>query len=107
MSEREQRIRQRAYEIWEEEGHPDGRHGEHWDRAAREINEREAAGGPTQTGRAGPAAGGGLSTGLQPGGMSPGGVSPGSGPASGVGSIGTGGAASGGQASGSLKHSGS
>jgi hypothetical protein len=103
MSERDQRIRQRAYEIWEEEGRPDGQHGEHWDRAAREIDQREAvAGGKAQTGHSGPAAtGGGLSTGLQPGGMSPGG-----GPGAGAGSIGTGGASSGGSASGSVKRSG-
>lgn len=34
------RIRARAYAIWEEEGWPDGRHLEHWERACREI-ERE------------------------------------------------------------------
>jgi hypothetical protein len=104
MSERDQKIRQRAYEIWEREGRPDGNHGEHWDRAAREIDEQEAApaGDPTGTGHRGPAGPGGLSTGLQPGGMSPGG-----GPAAGAGSIGTGGASSAGRASGSVKHSGS
>jgi Protein of unknown function (DUF2934) len=104
MSERDQRIRQRAYEIWEEEGRLDGQHSEHWDRAAREIDAREGVGGggPAQTGHSGPAATeGGLSTGLQPGGMSPGG-----GPAAGAGSIGTGGASSGGSASGSVKRSG-
>lgn len=36
----EDRIRARAYAIWEEEGWPDGRHLEHWERACREI-ERE------------------------------------------------------------------
>ncbi|SHO66391.1 Protein of unknown function [Pseudoxanthobacter soli DSM 19599] len=36
----EDRIRARAYAIWEEEGWPDGRHREHWERACREI-ERE------------------------------------------------------------------
>src|SRR5215208_1321087 len=103
MSERDQRIRQRAYKIWEEAGRPNGQHAEHWDRAAREIDQREAVvGGPAQTGHSGPAAtGGGLSTGLQPGGMSPGG-----GPAAGAGSIGTGGASSGGSASGSVKRLG-
>ena len=33
----EQSIRARAYEIWEEEGRPEGRQQFHWDRAAREI----------------------------------------------------------------------
>lgn len=33
----EDRIRARAYAIWEEEGWPDGRHREHWERARREI----------------------------------------------------------------------
>jgi hypothetical protein len=42
-SEREERIRQRAYEIWEREGKPDGREAEHWDKAAAEIDaERES-----------------------------------------------------------------
>jgi hypothetical protein len=30
-------IRQRAYSIWEEEGRPDGREWDHWERALREI----------------------------------------------------------------------
>lgn len=33
----EQLIRARAYQIWEEEGHPDGREHEHWARAEREL----------------------------------------------------------------------
>ncbi len=33
----EDRIRARAYAIWEEEGWPDGRHLEHWERACQEI----------------------------------------------------------------------
>jgi hypothetical protein len=31
------RIRRRAYQIWEEEGWPHGRDAEHWSRAEREI----------------------------------------------------------------------
>jgi hypothetical protein len=31
------RISKRAYQIWESEGRPHGRDGEHWDRATREI----------------------------------------------------------------------
>jgi Protein of unknown function (DUF2934) len=33
MDDIEQRIRQRAYRIWEEEGRPEGRAAEHWERA--------------------------------------------------------------------------
>ncbi|HUZ63672.1 MAG TPA: DUF2934 domain-containing protein [Acetobacteraceae bacterium] len=38
---REARIRERAYAIWMEEGCPDGRQHEHWERAAREIGEEK------------------------------------------------------------------
>lgn len=31
------RVRQRAYEIWEREGRPEGRAAEHWDLAREEI----------------------------------------------------------------------
>lgn len=37
----ENRIRQRAYEIWEREGRPEGRHAEHWDIACREIEDSD------------------------------------------------------------------
>lgn len=37
MDSLEQRIRERAYQIWEEEGHPQGRDSEHWQRARSEI----------------------------------------------------------------------
>jgi hypothetical protein len=30
-------IEQRAYEIWEAEGRPEGKHLEHWEQAAREL----------------------------------------------------------------------
>jgi Protein of unknown function (DUF2934) len=33
MDEIEKRIRERAYRIWEEEGRPEGRSAEHWERA--------------------------------------------------------------------------
>ena len=33
MADIQQRIRERAYRIWEEEGRPDGRAEEHWERA--------------------------------------------------------------------------
>ena len=32
-------TRQRAYELWEQEGRPDGRDREHWLQAEAEINE--------------------------------------------------------------------
>lgn len=35
---REERIRERAHEIWEREGNPAGREQAHWEQAAREID---------------------------------------------------------------------
>lgn len=35
--DREQKIRERANQIWEEEGRPEGRHEEHWRRAEEEV----------------------------------------------------------------------
>lgn len=43
-SEREERIRQRAYTIRQSEGHQHGRHEDYWHRAEREIGAEEAAG---------------------------------------------------------------
>jgi Protein of unknown function (DUF2934) len=37
MSDKEQRIRARAYEIYEQDGRHDGRAEEHWQQAKREI----------------------------------------------------------------------
>ena len=34
-------IRRRAYEIWEEQGRPDGLHADHWHDAERELAEDE------------------------------------------------------------------
>ena len=42
QSDREERIRQRAYAIWQSEGHAHGREEEHWHRAEREIVAEEA-----------------------------------------------------------------
>lgn len=39
---REQRIRQRAYEIWEREGRPEGEQDRHWRQAEKEIEGEEA-----------------------------------------------------------------
>ncbi len=33
----EQRIRERAYQIWLEQGQPEGRDKEHWERAKEEL----------------------------------------------------------------------
>jgi len=44
----EQRIRERAFEIWIEEGQPEGKHKEHWERARLEVEKfREPSGGPS------------------------------------------------------------
>jgi hypothetical protein len=37
MNDREEKIRQRAYEIWQREGCPEGRAEEHWQMARTEI----------------------------------------------------------------------
>ena len=39
MGNLEDRVRQRAYQIWEEEGRPEGREAEHWRRAEVEVEE--------------------------------------------------------------------
>lgn len=46
MSDREEKIRERAHQIWLDEGQPEGREHEHWQRAAQEIK-TEAAEAPT------------------------------------------------------------
>ena len=45
MPDKEERIRMRAYEIWEREGRLDGRHEHNWEEARREIEGEDAAGG--------------------------------------------------------------
>ncbi|WP_245461859.1 DUF2934 domain-containing protein, partial [Mesorhizobium sp. M7A.F.Ca.US.003.02.1.1] len=47
MDSREEKIKRRAHEIWEQEGRPVGREQEHWDRAVQEI---EAEGSETERG---------------------------------------------------------
>lgn len=41
MTNREQRIRERAYSIWESDGRLNGRHEDHWFQAERELGEAE------------------------------------------------------------------
>lgn len=36
--DRHERIRQRAHEIWEQAGRPEGAHIEHWEQATAEID---------------------------------------------------------------------
>lgn len=87
MADREERIRSRAYEIWEREGRPEGRHREHWQQAASEVEAEEGQGAGGEATSAPPS---GVSSGLQPSGTSPGG-----GPGASQGSIGTGGGSAG------------
>lgn len=43
--DRDERIRQRAHEIWEREGRKEGSEAENWQRAEREVRQEEEAGG--------------------------------------------------------------
>lgn len=36
--DKHERIRQRAHEIWEQAGRPEGAHMDHWDQAAAEVD---------------------------------------------------------------------
>ena len=48
----EERIRTRAYELWEGEGRPEGREIDHWLQAAQELAEERSAMGVAATPRA-------------------------------------------------------
>jgi hypothetical protein len=102
-AEREDAIRRRAHQIWEQDGRPQGREAEHWERAKREIEEGRDQSG-SSAGATNPVAAasttGGIATELQSGGTMPGG-----GPGTGPGSIGTGGGSTGGRDSGNIKRS--
>lgn len=50
---RNEDVRRRAHQIWEEEGRPEGKDAEHWERALREVG---AKGDPTGGGALGGAA---------------------------------------------------
>jgi Protein of unknown function (DUF2934) len=39
MDDREQRIRERAFQIWIEEGQPEGKDKDHWERAEKQISD--------------------------------------------------------------------
>lgn len=41
---KEQKIRERAFHIWIEEGQPEGKDKEHWEKAKAELENTEAVG---------------------------------------------------------------
>lgn len=45
-AERDNKIRQRAHQLWEDEGRPEGRHAEHWDQASSEIGDDDTPPAP-------------------------------------------------------------
>ena len=55
MTDREDKIRQRAYGIWEAEGYPHGRHEDHWLRAMSEVGVEPAVASPANGTAAKPA----------------------------------------------------
>lgn len=79
--EREDRIRERAHQIWQGEGMKEGEHERHWTQASNEIDAESSGSSETQTETGGSPERG---TGHQPGG-----ASPGDGPAAGVDSMGS------------------
>jgi len=48
ISPSEEDIKARAYAIWEEEGRPEGKHLEHWTRAAQEFGGSPAPAAPAE-----------------------------------------------------------
>ncbi|TPK61802.1 DUF2934 domain-containing protein [Mesorhizobium sp. B2-4-15] len=42
--DRQERIRNRAHEIWQEEGQPAGQHERHWHQATADIDREDATG---------------------------------------------------------------
>ena len=45
QDEREQRIREHAHRLWEQEGRPEGRRDDHWRQASETIDQDEGAKG--------------------------------------------------------------
>ena len=43
MSDKERRIREAAYRVWEAEGRPDGQERRHWANAAQQIDAEDSA----------------------------------------------------------------
>ena len=44
--DRQERIRNRAHQIWLQEGQPAGQHDRHWHQAAADVDQEDAAGKP-------------------------------------------------------------
>ncbi len=107
-SDKEERIRTRAPQIWERDGRPNGLDREHWAQAERELDGEGAddasanatpapeRGASARAQSSGPGGTAGIASGLQPGGVRPGG-----GPSGIQGSVGTGGGSTAGRPSGS------
>ncbi|WP_182308694.1 DUF2934 domain-containing protein [Ciceribacter thiooxidans] len=66
--DRDEHVRSRAYEIWEQEGRPDGEHERHWRQASEEFEAGLAASAEATDL---PCGAEGLATGLQPGSVTP------------------------------------
>ena len=49
---RAERVRQRAHELWEQEGRPEERQDEHWARASRDLQMEEKSGTDNTANRA-------------------------------------------------------
>ncbi|MCY0096923.1 DUF2934 domain-containing protein [Hoeflea ulvae] len=47
--DRETTIRERAHQLWEAEGFPQGKHAEHWAQAEREYDMEQGEAGPEQS----------------------------------------------------------
>lgn len=46
MADSESWIKHRAYELWEADGRPDGKHEEHWNQAAAEFHAKQNGAAP-------------------------------------------------------------
>jgi hypothetical protein len=55
MDDKEERVRRRAYEIWQRSGQPVGAHDRHWFQATQEIDAEDDRNAIEQTSGAGPA----------------------------------------------------
>lgn len=50
--DRQERIRNRAHQIWQQEGQPAGQHERHWHQAAADVDREDAAGTSSVTKKA-------------------------------------------------------
>jgi uncharacterized protein (DUF3084 family) len=51
LADRDERIRERAYQLWEMEGGPEGREGEYWKRAEELIQDETRSAYPPSASR--------------------------------------------------------